>query len=266
MSSISNAGSVGVGQQDPLDANSDFTALDFIIRQRMALLDTIKPCQVKTVHAGTGSPPSGGTVDVQLVISQLDGAGNATPQGIVYGVPYFRIQGASWAIICDPAVGDIGFIACSDRDISSLKSALADGKSPMVNPGSNRKYNVSDGIYIGGFGNKVPKATAWFKDDGSFNISDKFGNVISSNSAGITATPANGGTFLVNGNFAVSGTVTASPSGATFTVGGNLAATGTIVAGQGGAGQVGLQTHTHTQAADSHGDTEQPTAAPTAGT
>lgn len=47
---------------------------------------------------------------------------------------------------------------------------------------------------------------------------------------------------------------------------GDLRVTGAIIAGYGGADQVGLQTHTHTQAADSHGDTEQPTAAPTAGT
>ncbi len=47
---------------------------------------------------------------------------------------------------------------------------------------------------------------------------------------------------------------------------GNFTATGSILAGYGGADQVGLQTHTHNQAPDSAGDTEQPTDAPNAGT
>lgn len=50
------------------------------------------------------------------------------------------------------------------------------------------------------------------------------------------------------------------------TVTGNLHVTGAIIAGYGSAGQVGLQTHTHSQGADSHGDSEVETNAPTAGT
>jgi Phage protein Gp138 N-terminal domain len=45
-----------------------------------------------------------------------------------------------------------------------------------------------------------------------------------------------------------------------------LHCTGAVVAGFGTGDQVGLQTHTHTQPNDSHGDTEEPTNAPTAGT
>lgn len=52
----------------------------------------------------------------------------------------------------------------------------------------------------------------------------------------------------------------------TISVSGAIHAAGAIIAGYGGGDQVGLQTHTHTQAADSHGDTEAPTSAPTAGT
>lgn len=45
-----------------------------------------------------------------------------------------------------------------------------------------------------------------------------------------------------------------------------LRVTGSITAGYGGAGQVGLQTHTHDQPNDDHGDIEQSTNAPNAGT
>ena len=47
---------------------------------------------------------------------------------------------------------------------------------------------------------------------------------------------------------------------------GNLHVTGAVIAGYGTGDQVGLQSHVHTQPADSHGDAEAPTAAPTAGT
>ena len=46
----------------------------------------------------------------------------------------------------------------------------------------------------------------------------------------------------------------------------DLHVTGAVIAGWGGSDQVGLQTHRHTQPSDGHGDTEQPTNAPTAGT
>jgi phage baseplate assembly protein gpV len=47
---------------------------------------------------------------------------------------------------------------------------------------------------------------------------------------------------------------------------GDLHVTGTVISGYGGSDQVGLQTHTHHQPNDSHGDVEAPTNAPTAGT
>lgn len=47
---------------------------------------------------------------------------------------------------------------------------------------------------------------------------------------------------------------------------GDLNATGAVIAGFGSGDQVGLQTHTHKQGDDSHGDIEVPTDAPTGGT
>ncbi len=55
-------------------------------------------------------------------------------------------------------------------------------------------------------------------------------------------------------------------SNGTWTHTGAFTATGAITAGFGGADQVGLQTHTHNQPADSHGDTEAATNAPNPGT
>lgn len=220
MTQTAQSGSIGAGQQTPEDSNSDPSVTIFMCRQLIAQLETAIPVQVHAVHAGSGSPPAAGTVDVQLLVSMLDGAGNQVNQGIVYGVPFFRMQGGPWAIICDPAVNDVGYLISASRDISKL----ANGASQQVIPGSNRQYSYSDGIYIGGIFNNVPAATIWLKSDGTWVLTDKPGNVVQGDGNGLTMTPLNGGFLKVNGT---------------------IHATGGIIAGFGGADQVGLQTHTH---------------------
>ena len=212
---------VGAGQLFPTDSNSDYSVAAFIVGQLLSLVDTMKVVQVVAVHPGAGTPPVAGTVDVQILIAQLDGAGNAVPQDVVYGLPYLRLGGGKWAVIVDPAINDIGLAIASDRDISSLKAAAAAGNSLMVNPGSYREYDVSDGVYLGTvLSTPVPAATFWLKPDGTLNITDAKGNVLSTSASG----------FSLTGNLAVTGSITA---------------TANVTAGLGGADQVGLQTHTH---------------------
>lgn len=216
--STSTPGSIGAGQQDPFDSNSEFTVAVFIVRQIMAELETSLPVQVTAVHAGAGSPPAAGTVDVQLLVSQIDGSGNVTQQGIVYGLPFFRLQGGPWAIICDPAVNDFGWIIAASRDVSAVVA-----NPGIQNPGSYRKYRYSDGIYVGGALNAVPAATLWLKPDGTWVLTDKPGNVLQGTTSGIQMTPVGQGLMVT----------------------GNIAATGTITAGSGTGDQVGLETHKH---------------------
>jgi hypothetical protein len=187
MTQTSQSGTIGAGQQTPFDGNSDSSVTMFIAKQLIAQLEIMIPVQVHTVHAGSGSPPTAGTVDVQLLVSLLDGSGNQVKQGIVYGVPYFRAQGGPWAIICDPAANDVGFLLSASRDISKLSN----GVSQQVIPGSNRQLSYSDGIYIGGVFNSNPTATIWLKSDGTFAITDKTGNSIVSSSLGMTLSDVN---------------------------------------------------------------------------
>lgn len=249
---VSAKGSVGAGQLFPSDSNSEFDVMAFIIKRMIAKLDTMKLVQVVKVTGGgfDGPPP---TVDVQLLVNQVDGSGNATPHGVVYGIPVWRAQGGDNAIVLDPKKGDIGFVDCSDRDISNVKAAAGGGKSPQVNPGSMRRYNIVDGVYVGGCLNKKPVQYVLFTDD-TVKIVDKTGNVVEMSSAGILLTPSGVlpvkvvGNLIVTGNLQLGGTIQAQPG---TTYGGNIVTSGTITA----AG-VGLSTHTHTQPADSHGDTE----------
>lgn len=248
-----NSGSTGAGQADPFDANSDFSVISFIVRQMVAGLDTMKLVKVVKVTEGGGAVAAAGTVDVQLLVNQIDGSGNATPNGVVYGIPWYRLQGGKNAIILDPKVDDVGYVDVSDRDISNVKA-----KRGQANPGSFRKYNVSDGVYVGGVLNDTPEQWIRFTDD-TIEVGDKTGNVVKLSSAGIELTPSGvlpvkvNGNLIVTGNFQLGGLLKA--------VDGTGYASNIVTTGEVTAGSIGLKTHHHTQAADSHGDTEQPTGA-----
>lgn len=71
------------------------------------------------------------------------------------------------------------------------------------------------------------------------------------------------GNMVVTGGLQLGGTITGIGGG---TYADAIQTSGAITAGFGTGAQVGLQTHQHMQADDSHGDTEEPTAAPTPGT
>lgn len=205
----------GYGQQTPWNTTHEFNVLAFIVKQMIAQMDTMKLVKVVAVHSqgDVAVPP---TVDVLPLVNQVDGFGNAVKHGTVYGLPVWRLQGGKCAIILDPAVGDVGYVICSDRDISAVKASPGN----QVTPASFRKFDLADGVYVGGVLNAAPTCYVLIKQDGSLKIADGFGNVL--------VTSSNG--FALTGNVAVQGTITA---------------TGNITAGQGGADQVTLQLHQH---------------------
>ncbi len=209
-------------------SSGQYNADQFQIDQALRSVRTSIPVEVVSViGGGAGSLP---TVDVRPLINQIDGVGNQTPHGIIHGIPAIRMHGGGNAIICDPAAGDVGVIIVSDRDISSFK---ASGGS-QANPGSRRFHSMADGIYIGSIVTGASDQAVQFTATG-VKIFDKNGNIIEMAAGAITVT-------------------------------GNLHVTGQVIAGYGGADQVGLQTHTHSQAPDSGGNTEADVSAPIAGT
>ena len=223
------------GQMFPEDYANEFAVISFIVRQALAEMETCTPVQVKTVHAGSGNPAAGGTVDVQLLVSLLDGNGNATKQGVVYGLPYFRMQSQNWAIAMDPAAGDYGFIIAASRDISNVT------KTPgQANPGSFRQHSFSDGFFIPcSFNTATPGGYIQLKSDGSLNINTKDGVVIKSDGSGAL-------TITTQGNATVNcGSNTLDVTATTTTIHGDLNVTGDVKAKSGGATFVRLSTHTH---------------------
>jgi Phage protein Gp138 N-terminal domain len=148
------------GQQADTTAGNEFNAMSFVAQQILNLISTSKVVQVLACTNSGGVSPVG-YVDVQPLVNQLDGSGRAVPHAPIYGVPYARLQGGANAIIIDPQPGDIGVAVFADRDISSVKA----NKGP-ANPGSFRKFDMADGIYLGMILNGAPTQYVQFNADG----------------------------------------------------------------------------------------------------
>lgn len=182
----------GYGQLDPNDFANEFNVICFIVRQMTARMDTMKLVKVMAVAGGGGAIAAAGTVDVLPLVNQVDGNMNSTPHGTVYGIPWWRLQGGDGAVIVDPAVGDIGYVTVSDRDISSVKANRA-----QANPGSARRFDIADGVYVGGVLNGPPTQYLVFTANG-LSLVDRNGNSIAMTSAGIVITDANGNVITAN--------------------------------------------------------------------
>lgn len=148
------------GYRTPQDAGSEYNAIRFILRQALATLRTATLVRIVSCTNDGGLSPVG-FVDVQPLVNQLDGFGNAVPHVTVYRLPYLRIQGGANAVIIDPQPGDIGVAVFADRDISSVKATRA-----QANPGSARMFDMADGMYLGGMLNGAPTQWVRFSDAG----------------------------------------------------------------------------------------------------
>lgn len=235
MTGTADQGQLGAGFQSPNDSASEVNQIAFAVKQVLKDYDFMMVVKVVAVHAGSGSPPGPTTVDVQPLVSQIDGNGNVVQHGTVPGIPVRRIQNGGWTIVCDPSVGDIGYVKSADRDISKVKASP--GIAP---PGSSRLFNIADGIYEGAILTAPTSAYLWLKPDGTFVLVDKAGFGIKSDGAGNGIVTGN---LIVNGNLQLSGTLQA-PNGSTYA--GNIHTTGTITGDTDVvAGGISGKTHVH---------------------
>ena len=138
------------GSQRPDSGTNEFNALSFVIQQALAKLNVATLVQVTGIDIVGGTGPCG-TVEVMPLVQQVAGDGTAIPHGTIFEVPYLRIQGGVNAVICDPVIGDIGFCVFADRDISKVMQAKA-----TAMPGSERRFDFADAMYIGGWSSVSP--------------------------------------------------------------------------------------------------------------
>lgn len=178
------------GFKSVTDGFAGFNVMSFVAQQIVAGIATSMLVLVKTVTPGEGLLP--GMVSVQPMVNQIGGDGTKMEHGQLFNIPYMRLQGGLNAIIVDPKVGDIGLAVFCMRDISSVKATKA-----VANPGSRRKYDFADGLYIGGFLNGTPEQYVQFTDDGIILL-DKNANTIVTNTDGISITDANSNTIVMD--------------------------------------------------------------------
>lgn len=203
------------------DTTDEFNRMSFVVRSIMAQQATTTLVIVRAVEDGT--------VDVQPMVAQVDGAGNAVDHGIIHGLPVWRLQGGNSAVIVTPAVGDIGLAVFASTDISNVKRA----KEPTT-PGSFRRFDWSDGIYLGGLLNAEPT------------------QLIRMDDSGITITVADGQPLTINADTV---TITAD----TVSMSGDLDVTGSISSGAGSTfGGKAFDTHKHSGVTTGGGQTGNP--------
>jgi len=180
------------------DTTDEFNRMSFVVRSIMAQQATTTLVIVRAVEDGS--------VDVQPMVAQVDGAGNAVDHGIIHGLPVWRLQGGSSAVIVEPTVGDIGLAVFASTDISNVKRA----KEPTT-PGSFRRFDWSDGIYLGGLLNAAPSQFVRMDDEG-VTITAAPGLPVTFNADSVVI---NADTVSMSGDLTVAGSITSGP-GSTF--------------------------------------------------
>lgn len=223
----------GYGHQDPSDSTSEYNTTDFIVRQIMAGMATTRPAKVVKVDKEKK------TVDLLPLVKLVDGEGNATDQGTVFGIPYSQMQWGKNAIIGTPVVGDIGLLACCDRDISAVKTT-----KDAAPPSSSRKFSPADGVFMPGFLNGEVEQSIEFVE-GGIELKAKGGHTFVSTEAEgwtidrLTVT----GLLIANQNVQLSGSLLGNNGG---TYAGALKTTGAVEGATVKAGNIDLAGHRHT--------------------
>ena len=147
------------GTLTELVGRGEFNQLSFVVQQIVNKANHATLVQVVGVVPGGVGPV--GTVNVTPLVNMVDGQGNAIPHGIIYTLPYLRLQGGQNAIIIDPQVNDIGLCVFADQDISTVKTTLA-----AAIPATHRRNDWADGLYIGGMLNGTPSQYLEFSASG----------------------------------------------------------------------------------------------------
>ncbi len=207
------SGDLAYPLQQPSDGTTDYRTLTFFWNAMMSRVRTAHPVVVKAVHGGGVGPI--GTVDVQPLVNQVNGIGQGTAHGTVYGRPYLRWQGGTSAFILDPVPNDIGLLVCCDRDISAVIKTLA-----QALPGSLRRFNFADGVYVSACASETtPTDYVWIKPNrAGIDIVTQGTVTERANQVNITgAWNANGATVDTSGNLAAPTVKPANGATGTFT-------------------------------------------------
>ncbi|CSP97040.1 TPA: oxidoreductase [Shigella dysenteriae] len=137
---------------NPTDVNSEINAQDFMLRQFLGRHAFITLGRVVAVEEGF--------IEARPMVMGVAADGSPVEHEVIYNIPVWRLQGGGNAVIMPPHVGDIGFLAICDRDISAVKATRQ-----AAMPGSKRTHNYADAIWLGGVLNGDPVQFVVFDDN-----------------------------------------------------------------------------------------------------
>jgi hypothetical protein len=155
------------GQNRPMSATDPYNARWFLIDRLIKRVNTATLVQVKSI-TNTGTVAAVGTMDVQPMVHMIDGAGQISEHGTIRSILYARLQAGDKAVIMDPKPGDIGIAVFADRDTSAVRK----NKKPSQ-PGSRRRFDYADGVYLMTLLGDKPKSYAQFMDDGTVVVGNE---------------------------------------------------------------------------------------------
>jgi len=150
---------------------------EFIIEQITKGMMTAMPVIVHAVNS-----PDNELIDVIPAINQQNANGDSVDHNIIYNVPVCRLQRGNSAVIMRPKKGDKGLVVFASQDISIFKKI-----KNLCKPGTYRRHDWADAIYVMGLCNTAATQYIEFNDD---NIT--------------ITTP----TLIINGNIQTTGTIT----------------------------------------------------------
>lgn len=160
------------GHNGPTSPMSGYNSMRFAMEMAKAAMMTCTI--VKVVKVSTkGEVGPIGRVSVLPLVDMVDGVGQTVKHANVHNLPFVRIQGGGKAVIMDPKADDIGLVVFADRDISAAKSSKK--QSP---PGSSRRYNMADGIYVSSVVADKPTCYIRFTDDDKIIASPDDGKTV----------------------------------------------------------------------------------------
>lgn len=160
------------GQNRPTADTTEYNARHFHTRQMQNLMNiaTIVRVEKNTVKGEVGPV---GMLDVTPMVHMVDGVMRISEHGQVKKIAFVRMQAGNKAIIMDPKPGDLGLVVFADRDTSVVRKT----KKPSA-PGSSRRNDMADGIWVMSLLGDKPESYIQFMDDGSIAVSPDNGNTI----------------------------------------------------------------------------------------
>lgn len=214
----------------PFEAQFDPGRLqEWTIRRLIRQIHTADMVKVLAVYPGDGYA---GFVDVQPLVLERTTRDVILNQSPIYKLPYLRIQGGRSAIICDPAVGDIGLAVFAERDITTVVNTREEAAAA-----TDRAYDTADGLYLGGFLNDTPEQYIEFLPNGGINVVS---------TGDLTITAPGDMTATIGGNLSLTVTGTIDVTAASSTWNGPVNFTSPITAPQATIGGIPFTTHKHT--------------------